>query len=270
MFPVGKTRKKKAPKQNPYEVPLYTPWDVARYLRVPIWSIAALTGQNRPWLDPEFFFHHSWRAIPHPLLLDDDLVSPSDGPDDRIRISFRRFAELFVRAGVLQAFIEWPIPRSAQGEPWIDLHRSISRGLEDTQRDPVPFDDSSVEERVRKLAEPFSARLDDRQVALIQKHLTIRLERVEVKAGVPVRVYPLSREPADLSTRIIVLDPAIRFGRPTLVGRGLPTDSLFERYQAGDSIADLVADYDITPAEAEEAIRYESRPNAPFFPLYGW
>jgi uncharacterized protein (DUF433 family) len=112
--------------------------------------------------------------------------------------------------------------------------------------------------------------MDEGQGALIRKHLTIRLERVETEKDSPVRVYPPSREPVDSSTRVIVVDPKVRFGRPTLNGSGLPTDIVFERHQAGDSIAELAADYSISRAEVEEAIRYESRPSNPFIPFYGW
>ena len=265
---MAKTKKKKeTSEQNPYEVPLYTPWDVARYLRVPIWGVAALTGQPRHWIEPEFFFHHFFRGASSIVLFDDDVVS-SGGTDDRLRISFRRFAALFVRAGVLQAFSEQHRAANVQSERWEVLHRWLWRGLEDTQNEPVPFDASPLEERAQRLASPFAARMDEQQGALIRKHLTIRLERVETQAGQPIRVYPPSREPVDTSTRMIEIDPKVRFGRPTLKGRGLPTDILFERHQAGDSVVDLATDYDISAAEVEEAIRYESRPSAQFLPFY--
>jgi uncharacterized protein (DUF433 family) len=267
---MAKTRKKKAvPEQNPYEVPMYTPWDVARYLRVPVWTLATLMGRHHPWIDPEFFFLHFWRDVRH-AVLDDDMFPSPVAPEDRLRIPFRQLAALFVRAGVFQAHSEWPVSSPIQSDRWENSHRLVWRGLEDTQHDPVPFNGAPVEERVTRIAAPFVARLDERLATLIRKHLTIRLERVDTEAGLPVRIYPPSRDPADTATRIIVLDPKVRFGRPTLAGRALPTDSLFERHQAGDSIAALAADYDIPVAEVEEAIRYESRPSAPLLPFSGW
>ena len=265
---MGKTRKKKAPEQNPYEVPLYTPWDAARYLRLPIWTVAALMGQ-RHWIEPEFFFHHLFRGAQATLLFEDG-VAPLARDDDRLRISFRRLASLFVRAGVLHAFSEQPRILPDAAERWEVLHRWVWRGLEDTQNDPIPFDDDPAEKRAERIATPFAARIDERQGAVIRKHLTIRLERVDAEAGQPVRLYPISRDPADVATRIIQIDPKVRFGRSTIKGRGLPTDAIFERHQAGDSLAALATDYDITVAEVEEAIRYESRPNAQLLPFYGW
>jgi uncharacterized protein (DUF433 family) len=45
---------------------------------------------------------------------------------------------------------------------------------------------------------------------------------------------------------------------------------LFERFRAGDSPAELAADYDLTPEEVDEAIRYEATPVAPLFPFGDW
>lgn len=59
------------------------------------------------------------------------------------------------------------------------------------------------------------------------------------------------------------MDPRIRFGRPTLDGRGLPTDILYERFQAGDSMAALSDDHDLPVEEIEEAIRLEGWSDPP-------
>jgi uncharacterized protein (DUF433 family) len=268
--PVAKTKKKPIPEQNPVEVPLYTPWDVARYLRVPLWAVSALTGRFRGWPEPEFFFRYFWRELPRPFFFDDDLAMPPGYPEDQSRISFRRFADLFIRAGILQTLVDWPQYGEKRLERRENLHHAIWRGLEDTSREAVPFDISPAEERADRLAEPFSRHLDERQAALIRKHLTLRLDRVETKDEVPIRIYPPTRDPADKSPRNVVLDPRVRFGRPTLAGRGVPTDSLFERYQAGDSVAMLVKDYDLTTGEVEEAIRYESRLTPALLPFPGW
>jgi uncharacterized protein (DUF433 family) len=84
-----------------------------------------------------------------------------------------------------------------------------------------------------------------------------------------MRLYPFSRVPAEGSPRAIVMDPRIRFGRPTIAGQGVPTDILFERHQAGDSLGVLADDYGIPAAEIEEAIRYEAMPVSPGFPFFG-
>jgi uncharacterized protein (DUF433 family) len=53
------------------------------------------------------------------------------------------------------------------------------------------------------------------------------------------------------------MDPYVSFGRPTLVGTGIPTGIVAERYKAGDSIQELAHDYDLPSSSIEEAIRCE-------------
>ena len=92
------------------------------------------------------------------------------------------------------------------------------------------------------------------------------LRRVERSPqGVPIRLYPFTRKsPHEMSAaealrepRHIVIDPAVAFGRPTLVGTGIPTEVIAERYRAGESIDELAEDYDRTRHEIEEAVRCE-------------
>jgi uncharacterized protein (DUF433 family) len=83
--------------------------------------------------------------------------------------------------------------------------------------------------------------------------------------GSPIRLYPFTRKrPHDLSVdealnepRHVVIDPHVAFGRPILVGTGIPTEVIAERYKAGESVDELAEDYDRTRPEIEEAIRCE-------------
>jgi uncharacterized protein (DUF433 family) len=146
----------------------------------------------------------------------------------------------------------------------------VRRGLEDTYGEPIPFAKGSDKDRVAVLAAPYVERLTDDQLALLRKWLAFRLGRIDVEGGVPVRLYPFSRDPAEDSPRTVVIDPRVRFGRPTVANRGVPTDILFERFQAGDTVAGLADDYGFPAPEVEEAIRYEALHPIPFFPFYDW
>ena len=55
----------------------------------------------------------------------------------------------------------------------------------------------------------------------------------------------------------IVRNPSIAGGLPIVRGTGLLTEDLADRFVAGESIAEIVADYPITPEEVERAIRFE-------------
>lgn len=89
---------------------------------------------------------------------------------------------------------------------------------------------------------------------LIQAHLR-RIERDPL--GLPIRLYPFTRERKPDEPKIIVIDPNISFGRPVLVGTGIATTIIAQRYKAGESIEELAGDYGRSKSEIEEAIRCE-------------
>jgi uncharacterized protein (DUF433 family) len=248
--------------QNPVEVPLYTPWDVARYLRVPVWAALALVGRGRP--DPEWFFHHFWRRPP-PFPVLDDLPGAAEPAE---RVSFRQLADLYVRAFAVQSLAEWWRAEPRDWKRWAEFHEAAWRVLEGRWHEPVFFR-PVVKEGVARVLESLTKALPEADRDWLEKRLTLCLGRVELKEGEPSRLYPFSRVPAEGCPRLIVMDPRIRFGRPTIAGRGVPTDNLFERHQAGDSMTELADDYQIPPVEVEEAIRYEAMPPIQLFPVPG-
>ena len=89
---------------------------------------------------------------------------------------------------------------------------------------------------------------------LIQAYLQ-RIERDPI--GAPVRLYPFTRERKPDEPKIIVIDPSISFGRPVLVGTGIATTIIAQRYQAGESVEELAEDYGRSRSDIEEAIRSE-------------
>ncbi len=90
------------------------------------------------------------------------------------------------------------------------------------------------------------------------------LNRVEAEDKTVVRLYPFTRkrdlgnlETLQNQPRFIVITPRLGFGRPILAGTNIRTSIIAERYLAGESVAELAADYDRSPGEVEEAIRSE-------------
>jgi len=79
------------------------------------------------------------------------------------------------------------------------------------------------------------------------------------EAGFAIRLYPFTRKRELEEPKSIVIDPEISFGKPVLVGTGVPTSTVAERYKAGESVEDLATDYDLKRDEIEEAIRCELR-----------
>lgn len=211
-------------------VPLYTPRDAARYLTLPPAAGRVLLRDGPPGAEP-------------------------------VRLSFGRLAEAFVLAGVFDA-----APAAPDGA-WEVLAENLDDG--------DLFADGQFAERVAELFPGLTGKPGRRKPAarlaelvpgadpgLVQKAVLRRLTRVDVRDGVPRRLYPFTRDPAGDAPRLVVLDPAVRFGRPTLVGYGVPTDTLVERFRAGDSPTELADDYDVPLPAVLEAIRYETLPAA--------
>jgi uncharacterized protein (DUF433 family) len=90
------------------------------------------------------------------------------------------------------------------------------------------------------------------------------LERIERdEAGMPIKLYPFTRDTEaetlrGTNPRVIVMNPAVSFGRPVIAGTGIPALSVYERYKAGDSVAELALDYQLEVGAIEEAIRCQA------------
>jgi uncharacterized protein (DUF433 family) len=87
------------------------------------------------------------------------------------------------------------------------------------------------------------------------------LERVERDPqGAAARLYPyLNRHPAEVEEqpKLVLIDPRISFGKPILVGVGIPTAVIADRYCAGETVRELAKDYGCEASEIEKAIEYE-------------
>jgi uncharacterized protein (DUF433 family) len=97
------------------------------------------------------------------------------------------------------------------------------------------------------------------QIAM-RKLFAEHLKRIEWDSSqFPVRLFPFvsSTTPAGDGERPIVIDPRVAFGRPVVVRAGVSTSAIAERIDAGETVADIAADYDLGPSEIEEAALYE-------------
>jgi uncharacterized protein (DUF433 family) len=74
---------------------------------------------------------------------------------------------------------------------------------------------------------------------------------------IPVRLYPFLASEAPAPDRPIAIDPQIAFGRPVVASRGISTHVIAERIDAGETVAALADDYDLSPHEIEQAVLYE-------------
>lgn len=89
---------------------------------------------------------------------------------------------------------------------------------------------------------------------LFDKHLA----RVEWdQRQFPVRLYPVTSSDIVTAPKPIAIDAHVAFGRPVLARRGITTGAIAGRIDAGETVADLAADYDLSTDEIEEAVLYE-------------
>lgn len=92
----------------------------------------------------------------------------------------------------------------------------------------------------------------------IREALALYLKRIERdRQGLPVKLYPFTRQSIHEAPKTIVIDARVAFGKPIIKGTNVPTSVIADRYKAGDSIEDLMEDYGREAAEIEEAIRCE-------------
>lgn len=94
---------------------------------------------------------------------------------------------------------------------------------------------------------------------LAMRHLfEEHLKRIEWDSSrFPARLYPFLSAGAPSDERPIVIDPRIAFGRPVVVSKGIATSTIAERVDAGESVNDIAADYDLAQSEIEQAVVYE-------------
>lgn len=88
--------------------------------------------------------------------------------------------------------------------------------------------------------------------------LEAHLQRIEHDPqGLAIRLYPFTRKRYPDEPKLVVIDPYVSFGRPTLTGSGIATAVIAQRYKAGESMDELADDYGRERLEIEEAIRCE-------------
>ncbi len=57
----------------------------------------------------------------------------------------------------------------------------------------------------------------------------------------------------------VIVDPKVAFGLPLVVHGGARVEDLVDRFQAGDSVADIAADFSVPPDQVEDVIRVATR-----------
>jgi len=216
--------------------PAYTFTEAAHYLRVPVTTLRAwCTGQD-------------YRYKGRPKRYQKVIRLDGSGKEG---LSFLNLVEAHVLMGLRRRH-HIPLPKIRRTLDWVSRELNLSRPLVEAR-----FATDGINLYVDHISQLIDVDRDG-QLAM-REIIEAYLSRVERDAhGIPVKLYPFTRkEPAADTARTVVIDPAVEFGRPVLVGTRVPTAILADRFKAGDTLRKLADDYRTTPQEIEEALRCE-------------
>jgi uncharacterized protein (DUF433 family) len=221
--------------ESPSEQPAYTLAETARYLKLPVATLRSwVVGRSYPTAaGPERF-----QPLIHPPRRKPPVLSFSN----------------LIEAHVLRAL------RTDHGVSVKDLRRALKYAEEALGVERLLLRRELCTEGGNLFLERYGQLINlsaSGQLAM-RKVFEQHLERVVWDVPqFPVRLYPFLASEGIGPDRSIAIDPQIAFGRPIVVRRGVSTHVIAERIDAGETVADLAADYDLSPTEIEDAVLYE-------------
>jgi len=222
-------------RSDPRELPAYSVPEAAHYLRLPAATL-------RSWAVGRLYLRSDGPQFSGPILTLPDPGQPL--------LSFINLVEAHVLAAIRRRYYI-PFPKVRNAVDFIRQAFPTKYPLADHQFETDGLD--LFIDHVGKLIN-----VTDRGQLAIRQLLQVYLRRIERDpSGIPIRLYPFTREPEADEPRAIVIDPRISFGRPVLAGTGIATVIVAERYKAGESMEDLAVDYGRERADIEEVIRCE-------------
>jgi len=218
---------------EPEDVPAYSVSEAALYVSVP-----------RATLHSWFFGQSGFHSVLEPK-----------GRGIRT-LSFRNLVEAHVLSS-LRTVHKVPLPKIRKAITYLRRETGAKQPLIDLS---LRVNGSNL------FAETIAGLVDLNKIGQMtfREVVSVYLQRVEHEGARVVRLFPFTRkreiaDPARLASqpRFVVITPRIGFGRPVLAGTNIRTSIIAERYLAGESVADLAADYGRSAVEVEEAIRSE-------------
>ncbi len=226
--------------RDPRDIPTYSFWEASHWLQIPLKTLRAwIRGRSYPTIAGKKRFE------PIIQLPDEDLPL----------LSFTNLVE----AHVLDAI------RYHHNVPLNNIRQAVSY-LRECSSSQQPLADYWFQLKgVDLLIEDGALMVNATKRGQLEMKEIIQayLKRVDRDPrGAALRLYPyLHRHPAAFENepKIVLIDPRISFGKPVLVGIGVPTAVVANRHEAGESVADLAKDYGCEASEIKKTIQYERR-----------
>ncbi len=218
-----------------YNSPAYPVTDAARYLRIPV-------GTLRSWFNGRSYVTQKGQQKFEPLIQRPNLNQPE--------VSFSNLVEAHILR-VIRENHQIKIDRVRTALDYLSQVLKTDHPLiqHRFQTDGIDLFIDSMDQLVNVSR---SGQLAMRETL---KFLLTRIEWDE--RGVASRLFPLIPTEGD-TAKILCIDPRISFGKPTIVGTGIPTASLVDLYEAGEEIEDIASEFDCTSAQVRAAIRFDS------------
>lgn len=218
-----------------YNFPAYSVTDAAQYLRIPVVTL-------RSWLQGRSYATKRGQHTFEPLI-----QRPNP---DLPQLSFTNLVEAHVLRIIRETHrVKLDKVRTALDHISQQLDTNHPLVLKKFQTDGI---DLFVDQMDTLINVSRSGQLAMRETL---KHLLTRVEWDE--RNIAVRLFPFIQPEGD-ETKILYIDPRISFGKPVIAGKGVPTTSIADLYEAGDEIEDIAYEFDCTPEQIKAAIQFES------------
>ncbi|MEO1394806.1 MAG: DUF433 domain-containing protein [Cyanobacteria bacterium J06634_5] len=222
-----------------HNTPAYPLTDAARYLHIP-------AGTLRAWVNGRYYSTREGKQYFEPLIQRPEPDVP--------QISFTNLIEAHVLSSIRKPHgVRLDQVRNALDS--LDKRFQMPHPLArvEFQPDGVNIFVESIGRLVRSVSEH-----DQLAIKIALKNLLTRVEWNE--EGMAARLFPTSRdmlETAPTAPKSVEIDPQVSFGRPVIVGTGIPTIAIAERYQAGESPDSIADDLGCDIPQVHDAIRFE-------------
>lgn len=226
--------------KDPQALPLYNTTDVARMLLVPRSTV-------RTW---------AFRVRGKDGLYRVPVIDAADRKNGLL--SFENLVELHVLSSLRRGH-QIPLPTIRKAVRYLQTELGTRHPLSSEQ---MYTDGADL--FVERLGQLIGASQEGQHA--LTEVLRPYLDRVERDHEKLLRLYPVTnvhgKVPDPESPRTIGIDPRMRFGKPYVVECGIETEVFADRWHAGETIEDMVKDFQITREAVEEALRYETLPRA--------
>lgn len=216
---------------NPWDIAAYTLPTAARHVRVPVATL-------RSWV--------CGRAYPVGSETKRSLPLIRVRRERPLFLTFTNLVEAHVLASMRRKY-DLPMHKVRKAIKYVEDDMGVAHPLS-TEK----FKTDGVDLFVERYGALINASKDGQHE--IKLAIEAGLTRITYEMGQARQLYPLVRSDGE-QPMLIVIDPRIAFGRPVLAGSSVPVDEVAERFQAGESAAELARDFRVEERMVEEAIR---------------